>query len=134
MRVDDKDKVDVCVSVYGEVDICNERQVSAILEASAAYQMITIDFSEIAFIDASILGVLARFACRRQELDARSLPIVNANTNLRRLFSACELESAFCTEDEPLVGDPLLLRLRGNAATDSRFSHQPKTSVLDFAL
>jgi anti-anti-sigma factor len=65
------------------------------------YRTITIDLTQTTFIDASILGVLVRLADRCRKHNAGQMRIVNANGHLRKLFSICELESAFGIKDHP---------------------------------
>ena len=92
---------DVCLYLRGEFDIYNKRELAALLASSAAYRTITVDLAQTRFIDASILGVFARFADLRRELEAAQLRIVNVNRFIFKLFSICRLDTLFCIEEQP---------------------------------
>lgn len=92
---------DVCLYLCGEFDIYNKQQLAATLASSVAYRTITIDLAQTRFIDAGIIGVFARFADLRRELDAAQLRIVNVDRFIFKLFSICRLNSLFCVEERP---------------------------------
>jgi len=94
-----KNSADAHVSLYDEFDICNRSQLAAVL-GSIEYRRITIDLAHTTFIDASIVGVLARLASRCRKYNAAPVRIVNASPRLRRLFSISQLEGVFRFEDQ----------------------------------
>lgn len=91
---------DLCLYLRGEFDIHNKHQVAATLASSVAYRTITIDLAETRFIDASIIGVFARFAELRREIEAAQMRIANVNRFIFKLFSICRLNALFCIEEQ----------------------------------
>jgi len=91
---------DVRLYLRGEFDINNKRQLAATLASSLAYRTITIDLAEARFIDAGIIGVFARFAGLRRELEAAQLRIVNVNRFIFKLLSICRLDTIFFIEEQ----------------------------------
>jgi anti-anti-sigma factor len=93
---------DVCLYLCGEFDIYNKREVAAALASSMTYRTITIDLAQTRFIDAGIIGIFARFAELRRELDGEQLRIVNVNGFFLKVFLICRLDAFFCIEERPL--------------------------------
>lgn len=91
---------DVRLYLRGEFDIHNKGQLASTLASTLANRTVTIDLAETRFIDAGIIGVFARFAGLRRELEAAQLRIVNVNKFIFKLFSICRLETIFCIEEQ----------------------------------
>lgn len=81
--------VTACFTLRGDFDIYDKQQLASVLAAGIGYHTLTIDLAQTTFIDASIIGVLARLAGLRRDVRAARLRIVNANVGIRRLFSIC---------------------------------------------
>ncbi len=93
---------DVCFSLFGEFDIYNKHHLADALASHIAFRTVTLDFAQTKFIDAGILGVLARFAGLRRDVGAARLQLINVNRHFRRLLSICRLDTNFRIEDGSL--------------------------------
>lgn len=98
-RVLSTSNVTACFTLRGDFDIYNKRQLAGVLAAGVGYRTLIIDLAQTAFIDASIIGVLARLAGLRRDAGAARLRVVNANVWIRRLFSICRLGEVFSIDE-----------------------------------
>lgn len=89
------------VQLRGELDITVSADLSCALQAvGRANPWVCVDLSEVAFLDASILGVLvaADLTCRAL---GGCLAVRNASSRQRRVFELCHLEGLFGDEAPP---------------------------------
>lgn len=86
---------DVRFLLSGEFDFYNKLELAGALGSHMTYRTVTLDFAQMRFIDAGVLGVLARFAGLRRKQGAAQLRLVNLDAQFRRIFSICRLDAAF---------------------------------------
>ena len=94
-RIESKDRSYARFEMSGEFDLCNISRLAEVLEPAVACSRMTLDFSRIRLIDASILGLLAGIAGRRLHLGTAQVRIVNAQAIVRRLFDICKMNDIF---------------------------------------
>jgi anti-anti-sigma factor len=85
------ESADEClVSLCGEYDNAKSNELSEAIGMGASRRVI-IDLAHATFIDASVIGVLMRHACRRGALNDSRLRIIGSNTHFRKIFDICNL-------------------------------------------
>ena len=84
------------VVVRGEIDVATSPQLRNELNAlmSRGAQHITIEFSDVSFVDSSGLGVLVGTYKRLREEGSGTIRIVGAQPSVRKVFEITGLESA----------------------------------------
>lgn len=84
------------VVVHGEIDVATSPQLRSELNSLLARgaSHITLDFTEVSFVDSSGLGVLVGAYKRLREDVEGSIRIVGAQASVRKVFEITGLESA----------------------------------------
>ncbi len=91
---------DVTLLLNGEFGMSNRDLLRSALEEALTFRLVTVDLSQTTDIDASVLGVLARFARLRKEGHVAPLQISHANAHCLELLSICKLRSVFYIEED----------------------------------
>ena len=83
----------VLVSVAGELDLFTAPQLGSLLDRSIEQgaTSVTVDLSEVTFLDAAALGVLVR-AAQHFGSDSGTLRVICPDARLRRLFEITGLD------------------------------------------
>ncbi len=84
------------VVVHGEIDVATSPQLRSELNALLARgaREITLEFTDVSFVDSSGLGVLVGTYKRLREDGEGSIRIVGAQASVRKVFEITGLESA----------------------------------------
>lgn len=82
--------------LVGEWDFASRDELQAMLSSAESADKVLLDFSEVTFIDASVLGNLINL---RNRVTARNrlgiVQIVAASQNAARIFEVCQLQTLF---------------------------------------
>ncbi len=87
--------------LHGDLDCFNKDALLARLEPSANRKYVTVDFSEVRFVDAGALGCFVRLNNAMRRIHSDSLiRFVGVRPSIARLFRLTRLDSVFqLTED-----------------------------------
>jgi len=111
-----------CIKLVGEWDFFRRDELEAVLQPAESLDDVSLDLSEMTFLDASVLGSFVRL--RNQVLKrngAGKVRIVAASRAVIRLFAICDLCLLFGLP-EPISGLPVGIALRrGQAARGTAF-------------
>src|SRR5580700_4805161 len=80
----------------GEWDFTRQTELRAMLQPAESLDEVVVDFSDVTYIDATVLGSLVRLRLRMIEHGRLGLiRIVAASPHIARLFEICELQELF---------------------------------------
>jgi anti-anti-sigma factor len=85
-----------CFKLAGEWDFARRRELQAILRPAESLDEVLLDFSEVTFIDASVVGCLMRL--RRHMIEhgrLSNIRIIAASRVVTRIFEICQLQKVF---------------------------------------
>ena len=88
------------VALSGELDIAVAHEVGAALTSAAKALLpdVAIDFRQVEFIDASVMGVLSG-AYRRITAAGGCLRVIGLQQGPRRVLAICQLDGVMCFHD-----------------------------------
>ncbi len=87
------------IALSGEYDVTRRRELSALFESLDGNEPLAIDLSDVTYIDATALRELSTLRLRDP---GRSIALLGANANLRRVFALVGFDRVFdIPESEP---------------------------------
>ncbi len=90
------------VSLSGEIDVANSVQVRSALSrlVDAGATNLTVDLTDVTFIDSSGLGVFVAIFKRLRSSREGTLRLVRPSGSVRKVFEITGLDSVFVIDDE----------------------------------
>jgi anti-anti-sigma factor len=99
-----------CFKIVGEWDFCRRDELQALLQPAESLDDVTLDLSEMTFLDASVLGSLVRLRNRvLKHNSAGKVWIVAASPAVACLFEMCGLQTLFGLA-APITGLPAVIK------------------------
>ena len=80
-----------CITLSGEYDIARKQELAAIFGATNG-ESVTIDMSDVTYVDSTFLNELASMRLRRQE---RPVTLVGVQPNVSRILQIAKLDRFF---------------------------------------
>lgn len=95
----------VRIALRGEFDMSNKAQLKALLHPGELAEMVVIDMSETAYLDATALTCLIRLKKAVIANGGGEVHLIGVTPNIRKLLTLTKLDSMFQISDDCLRGD-----------------------------